>query len=170
MSSSLMTPSFMTDLTVTARAGRAHVEHVREHLDRCLALLAERGESVLVELSVALVGDKVMSELHGRFSGDPTPTDVLTFELDHDEQERCTEGEVIVCVAQARRTAAERGTDLADELLLYALHGTLHLCGYDDQSADDFRAMHAREDELLTEIGVGAVFESSVESSTGGVA
>ncbi|MEM6314041.1 MAG: rRNA maturation RNase YbeY [Planctomycetota bacterium] len=154
-------PTPMTELTVTARTGRAHTEHVREHLRRCLALLGDTGESALTDLSVALVDDDAMSQLHARFSGDPTPTDVLTFELDHDADDRCTGGEVVVCVPQAERTAAERGTDVADELLLYALHGTLHLCGFDDQTPADFDRMHQREDELLTAIGVGPVFVGS---------
>ena len=59
---------------------------------------------------------------------------------------------------QAKRSSAQRGTDVAAELLLYALHGTLHLCGYDDRSRAGFERMHAREDELLVALGVGPVF------------
>jgi hypothetical protein len=43
-------------------------------------------------------------------------------------------------------------------LLLYGLHGMLHLCGFDDRTERAFRAMHAKEDEILTRLGVGPVF------------
>ena len=148
-------------IEITARAGRAHAAGLRDRLARCRIALLDAGEAVPDHVSVALVGDKVMSDLHARYSGDPAPTDVLTFELDRDNT-RVRAGEVVVCVPQAKRTSADRGTDPADELLLYALHGLLHLCGYDDRTAADFRRMHRREDELLTAIGVGPVFERAV--------
>ena len=47
-----------------------------------------------------------------------------------------------------------------DEVLLYALHGVLHLCGYDDRTDRDFAAMHRREDEILERLGVGAIFRA----------
>lgn len=56
--------------------------------------------------------------------------------------------------ASARRL----GHPMAHELLLYALHGLLHLSGFDDRTDSEFAAMHAREDEILTRLGVGPVF------------
>ena len=44
------------------------------------------------------------------------------------------------------------------EVLLYALHGMLHLCGFDDRTAKDFAVMHEREDDILKKLGVGRVF------------
>ena len=43
-------------------------------------------------------------------------------------------------------------------LLLYALHGMLHLCGFDDRTAAGFKRMHGTEDRILTRLGVGPVF------------
>jgi probable rRNA maturation factor len=43
--------------------------------------------------------------------------------------------------------------------LLYSLHGMLHLCGFDDRTEPDFRRMHQTEDEILTRLGVGPVFQ-----------
>ena len=86
------------------------------------------------------------------------PTDVLTFPLDLDVRGRPVAGEVVVCVSEARRRAKEHGVPLERELLLYALHGLLHLCGYDDRTDASFRAMHRTEDQILTRLGVGPVF------------
>jgi probable rRNA maturation factor len=109
----------------------------------------------LRELSVALVTDAQMKRLHHRHMGINTPTDVLTFELDHDRRGRVTGGEVIVCVPQARRQAR---VGVEQEVLLCALHGMLHLCGFDDKTKRQFAAMHRAEDRLLSRLGVGPVY------------
>lgn len=107
---------------------------------------------------MALVSDKQMSELHEQFMGIPGPTDVLTFPLDEDGRGRVTSGEVVVCVPEARRRAKLEGTEPRQEALLYALHGMLHLCGYDDQTPAAYKKMHQTEDRILTQLGIGAVF------------
>jgi rRNA maturation RNase YbeY len=141
-------------LSISADAGRAYVPFVRRHLRAAHRLL----RPALHELSVALVGDTQMSSLHERFMDIPGPTDVLTFPLDVDARGRPVAGEVVVCVPEARRRAKEHNVPVERELLLYALHGLLHLCGYDDRTGDDFRAMHRAEDQILTRLGVGPVF------------
>ena len=115
-------------------------------------------ESPVKELSVVFVGDSQMSALHERFMGISGPTDVLTFPLEQDARGHVTGGEVVVCVPQARRQARLRGTRLREEALLYALHGLLHLCGYDDRTQSAYNAMHQKEDEILGLLGVGPVF------------
>ena len=119
--------------------------------------------SHLAELSLALVGDKTMSELHERFMNIPGPTDVLTFPLEHDPRGRCVAGEVVVCVPEARRRAKTHGVAVRDEVLLYAIHGMLHLSGFDDRTPADYRKMHRAEDRILTELGVGAVFHTGAK-------
>ena len=99
-----------------------------------------------------------MSRLHERHLGIGGPTDVLSFELEHDGRGRVIGGEVIVCVTEARRQARRRGTNVESEMLLYALHGILHLAGFDDTTASGYRAMHQMEDDILTRLGVGPVF------------
>ena len=93
----------------------------------------------LKELSIALVNDRRMSELHMEFMNLPGPTDVLTFPLELDKRGRALSGEVVVCVPEARRRAKEHGVSVRDELMLYALHGMLHLAGFDDRTARDFQ-------------------------------
>jgi hypothetical protein len=68
------------------------------------------------------------------------------------------EVDTVVCVDEARRRARERGHGVREELLLYCMHSLLHVQGYDDVTAAGAAAMHAREDEVLTAIGVGAVY------------
>ena len=145
------------ELSVSASAGKRFVPFLRTHLRGAHAII----KPALSELSVALVGDAKMSALHVQFMNIPGPTDVLTFPLEEDEAGQVTAGEVVVCVPEARRRAKVEGTDERREVLLYALHGLLHLCGYDDRTAADFKAMHEAEDRILTQLGIGAVFATS---------
>lgn len=141
-------------LSFTARCGRDFVPRMRRLLQLCLLHVRRPPR----HLNVALVGDVLMAGLHRRFLGIDGPTDVLTFPLEYDDRGRVLDGEIVICVPFARRAARARGTEPSDELLLYALHGALHLSGYDDTTPRGFRRMHAMEDAILDRVGVGPVF------------
>ena len=141
-----------------AGAGRSHLEFIRRHLLAAAKLLG----TPLREFSVALVDDREMQRVHGEFLNDPTTTDVVTFPLETNERGDVTEGEAVICVPQAMRCAKLRGHRTRNELLLYAIHGMLHLSGYDDTSKREFSRMHAKEDEILTDLGLGQVFATHV--------
>ncbi len=108
-------------------------------------------------LGVSLVDDAAMTVLHETYRGEPGTTDVLTFDLS-DGPADGLDGDIAVCVDEAARQAARREHDVRDEVLLYAVHGLMHLLGEDDHEADAFERMHRREDELLTRLGVGPRF------------
>lgn len=136
-------------------------ESLRQQLARVIEQLGLRQ----VELNVVIVGDEQMADLHQRFSGVSGTTDVLTFDLRTNPPATSTpgetaavDGEVYICVDEARRRAAEFEHPVGHELLLYATHGLLHLLGYDDHDEEQHRLMHEKEDQLLTAIGIGAVF------------
>jgi len=132
------------------------ISFTQKHLQSAHTILAPP----LTDLSIALVGDKTMSALHQQFMNIPGPTDVLTFPLELNANGKPISGEVVICVPEARRRCRETKTELHKELLLYALHGLLHLCGFDDRTDRQFRRMHAMEDEILTRLGVGPVFDT----------
>ena len=142
------------DLIISAQVRGMRSTRLRKHLLLAHAMIG----APLRQLSLALVGDATMAQLHQQYLGIRGPTDVLTFELEHDRRGRVTAGEVVVCVAQARRESKKYGSSVERELLLYALHGMLHLAGFDDRTAAGFRQMHRREDDILTRLGVGPVF------------
>src|SRR5689334_9272868 len=137
------------NLSVIADVGRAFAPYLRRQLRRAHAIV----NPPLRELSLALVNERRMSELHEQFMGIAGPTDVLTFPLDLDPRDHSLSGEVVLCVPVARRRARENGIELKDELLLYALHGMLHLCGFDDRTDRGFARMHRAEDMILTQLG-----------------
>lgn len=114
------------------------------------------------QINLAIVDDDRMAECHQQYCGEPGTTDVLTFDL-RDEPGRADadvpiEGDIVLCIDVAARQAQQRGHDTRLELLLYAVHGLLHLLGEDDHDPADYQKMHRREDELLKRAGLGPVF------------
>lgn len=108
-------------------------------------------------LAVVVVDDEQMASMHQQFCNQPGTTDVLTFDLRERESEPI-EGDLVVCMDEAHRQAQERGHDTRLELLLYTVHGLMHLLGEDDHDEAGYQKMHKREDELLTLAGLGPVF------------
>ncbi|MEM6757706.1 MAG: rRNA maturation RNase YbeY [Planctomycetota bacterium] len=122
------------------------------------------------ELAVTLIDDAAMADLHAEHRGDPSTTDVLTFDLREPDGPDATpnnrvEGDIVVCRDEAQRQADARGHSAREELLLYAVHGLLHLLGEDDHDPAAADRMHRREDELLSALGLGPIYHGSEETS-----
>jgi probable rRNA maturation factor len=129
---------------------------LRDHAARALAALDAPGE-----VRVRIVGDAEMNRVHQQFMGTPGTTDVLTFDLTEGAAAAGRSGldvDILICLDEAQRQAAGRALTVERELLLYLLHGVLHCLGYDDHTEPDAAAMHAREDQVLQAIGVGATY------------
>lgn len=160
-----------TKLTVSAQVGKTHAAFLSKYLKLALASLAHGDRLVaparlqaLREVSIVLINDRIMEELHQRHMNIAGPTDVLTFPLDVDSRGRVMSGEVLICVPEARRRAILHNSSTRNELLLYALHGLLHLLGHDDRTARAFAAMHKAEDQILMRLGIGPVFSAGEKS------
>jgi probable rRNA maturation factor len=108
------------------------------------------GERTELALSVALVSDAELARIHAEFLDDPSPTDVIAFDLSDEQGES---GEIYVSVDCARRVGRQRGVGAARELALYLVHGTLHLCGYDDHSLRRRTQMRRAEELVLRALG-----------------
>jgi probable rRNA maturation factor len=94
------------------------------------------------ELSIVFLTDHALARLHAEFLGDPSTTDVITFEGD---PLLGTAGEICVSADTAAAYARTHGRDFSTELTLYVVHGWLHLCGYDDLVPAKKRAMRRAE-------------------------
>lgn len=103
-------------------------------------------------ISVAVVDDATIAELHQRYLGDPSPTDVLSFDLRDDPAGDGLEGEIVVSAETAARQAKRLGLALDQEILRYVVHGVLHLLGYDDATAVQRRRMRRQEDRVLADL------------------
>ena len=114
--------------------------------DRLQALLefAAEQEGAGGEVSVWICRDGEIAELHERYQGIPGPTDVLSF-----PGEPPYLGDIAVSADTAAAQAAEVGHSPGREIAYLALHGLLHLLGYDDLDETSRARMRARQDELL---------------------
>jgi probable rRNA maturation factor len=142
------------DLRIHADVGKKHVNFLRGKILKAHRIV----RSELAHLSIALVDSAQMRTLHWQFFGDESVTDVMTFPIEKGI------GEIVICPAVAMRESKHRGTSVRNELLLYALHGMLHLCGFDDRTPAQHAKMHAKEDEILTRIGIGPVYAAQRRS------
>jgi len=104
------------------------------------------------EVSLTVVDHARMHELNRRHLNHDFPTDVLSFLLGFDGQR--LDGEIIVSADYAADEAAHYGWPAADELLLYAVHGALHLVGYDDTTPPAAATMRQQEREILATFGL----------------
>lgn len=116
-------------------------------------------------LSLAIVDDPAIHRVNREHLEHDWPTDVITFPGDdplvppgsagpeEDPEEAGVFGEIILSLDTARRVAAELQTDWMGEVVLYAIHGTLHLLGLDDHSPEDRLEMRAAEQKYLVAAG-----------------
>lgn len=110
------------------------------------------------ELSVVLVDDLAMTELHMRWMDEPGPTDVMSFPMDElrptkDDEEPAEGllGDVVICPQVARTQAETAGHRLEDEVALLLTHGILHLLGYDHAEPEEHAEMFGLQARLLAE-------------------
>ena len=140
------------------RLVQVHNGHPRLRLDRRTLLRAirelDRHSAAIVgasasgrpapagELSLAFLTGDALAALHGRFLGDPSATDVITFAGAPGSGQA---GEICVSADAARAFARKHRRDFPDELTLYVVHGWLHLAGHDDLNSAAKRRMRAAE-------------------------
>jgi probable rRNA maturation factor len=120
----------------------------------------------LAELSVLLVDEPAMTELHMRYMGEPGPTDVLAFPMDEirppqpggtHADHNSTEppeipgllGDVVICPQVAAAQASQAGHEVGAEISLLCTHGILHLLGFDHAEPEEHATMFALQDKLL---------------------
>ncbi|MFO0808764.1 MAG: rRNA maturation RNase YbeY [Gemmataceae bacterium] len=127
---------------------------------RSAARAVLEGEGIAeASLSLAFVDNATIHRLNKQFLDHDEPTDVLTFPLSGPGA-KTLEGELVIGVEVAQVAAADRGHAVGIELVLYVVHGVLHLCGYDDTSPAATKAMRARERHYLTQLGLPDIAES----------
>lgn len=124
-----------------------------------IASACARAGAVGGEIRCKLVDDETMAREHLAHCDTPGTTDVITFNMTDDGDPQL-DADLLICLDEAKRQAEQRGHEFVRELTLYALHGVLHCLGESDRDEASFERMHAREDEILHAIGLGATFDS----------
>ncbi len=141
------------------------LEHdVKRSLTAAVTHVLKRHGKTSARVSIAIVDDDTIRKLNQRYLQHDWSTDVLSFPLEQENE--FLEGEIVASRETAGRAARQRGCRPDDELLLYVVHGALHLVGFDDKTAAAKRAMRRAERDVLRFLTHGA---SAAESRSTGV-
>jgi len=120
-------------------------------------VLEHEGISPHVEVSLSFVSNEVISELNETYRNKRSPTDVLSFECDsEDEFEEATMGsfslgDVVIAPDIALSQAKDYGVTFEEEINLLLVHGLLHLCGYDHIKDEEAEEMESLERSILSQ-------------------
>jgi probable rRNA maturation factor len=103
------------------------------------------------ELSIRLVNEDEVTQLHIKWMDLPGPTDVLSFPMDEMKPNSASNGpgmigDIVLCPAFAEKNGKQ---SLADELQLLTVHGVLHLLGFDHEELDEEKEMFRLQEEFL---------------------
>lgn len=118
------------------------------------------GGSEEAEVSLMLVDNQRIHELNRDYRGVDRPTDVLSFALKDETDEPDSEfedemlGDIIISVERAREQAEEYGHSFEREIVYLAVHGTLHLLGYNHEEENEKLEMRGKEEEVMTTLGL----------------
>lgn len=103
------------------------------------------------KLNIVFTSDQTIADFHQKFLNDKKPTDVISFpmeEIDPMTGEFIL-GDLLISKETAIREAHLRKIPIQKELILYAIHGFLHLTGFDDHLEKDRRKMTKKQNEIL---------------------
>lgn len=126
-------------------------------IENCvLTTLEYQGVSTDTDLSILFDNDSRIQQLNQEFMGIDAPTDVLAFPAGHLDPDtgRVYLGDVIISLPQAKNQADQAGHSLAAEINLLAVHGVLHLLGYDHDEPEEKAKMWSAQTQILVTLGV----------------
>ena len=113
------------------------------------------------EVSLMLVDDRRIHSLNLEYRGVDRPTDVLSFALQEEAEEEPDSdyeddmlGDIVISAERAREQAGEYGHSFEREIVYLAVHGTLHLLGYDHEEEKDKEEMRSHEEEVMALMGL----------------
>ncbi|GAA0602196.1 rRNA maturation RNase YbeY [Virgibacillus siamensis] len=115
------------------------------------------------EVSISFVNNKEIQELNRNYRQRDTATDVISFamqEIGEGELDIISEdmpvvlGDIVISVEKAQEQADEYGHSFERELSFLAVHGFLHLLGYDHMNETDETKMFKRQHDILGEFGI----------------
>ena len=104
------------------------------------------------DISVALMNDSEIREVNRKHLSHDYETDVISFDLTGSDE--FLEGEIIASLETADREAQEHGWHGDDELLLYVIHGMLHIVGLQDKKPKETKAMREAEQYYLAQFNL----------------
>ena len=103
------------------------------------------------EINVSFVNDEYMTELHIKWMDEPGTTDVLSFPMDMPEMpgEAVTLGDIVISPVVAAEQAKAQGHSIEHEIYILAVHGLLHIIGYDHADKTEEKVMFDLQEKII---------------------
>ena len=101
-------------------------------------------------VNIIIVDDRLIKKLNEKYLKKDTITDVISFVLEKNSEQKSLEGEVYANLEQIQRQALDYNTTRQEEFFRIVIHGLLHLTGYDDHSFIDRKMMTDKENYYLS--------------------
>lgn len=135
-----------------------------ERLALAATLAAESQGFTRGQIAIRVTDDKEIRRLNHRHLDHDYATDVISF--GYLDERPVIEGELVLSLDTAQRTAATLADWTADqEMMLYVVHGVLHLCGMDDQDEEDRADMRRAERQVLLRLGIPQISRCGADSA-----
>lgn len=145
------------EITVTPEEQQA-INRMEAVLDKA----AEMEELPPVEVSVTIVDNEQIHQLNKEYRQVDRPTDVLSFPLWEpdeewvidEEEEWVPLGDIVISLPKAEEQAREYGHSIEREVGFLAVHGFLHLLGYDHETKEEEKEMFTKQEAILNQVGL----------------
>lgn len=134
-----------------------------QFVEKILQHAAEEEEIGEAEVSVSFVTNEMIREINREYRGKDQPTDVISFAMEEEGEgevpiqgmdEPRMLGDIIISLDRTKEQAADYGHSFERELGFLAVHGFLHLLGYDHMDEQDEKKMFAKQDAILHSLGI----------------
>lgn len=119
-------------------------------------------QNALAIIDLSVVSDEEIQELNAQYRGKNRPTDVLSFSQLEGEampgfamSPELLLGDIVISIESAARQAADLKHSLDQEIAFLAVHGTLHLCGYNHDTSARRRVMWKQQDQIVRLLNLG---------------
>ncbi|MDD0824876.1 rRNA maturation RNase YbeY [Mannheimia sp. AT1] len=130
------------------------VEQLTHWVQRALSLEAQTEDFPETEITIRIVDEAESHELNLTYRGKDKPTNVLSFPFEMPEGiELPLLGDLIICRQVVEKEAQEQGISLESHWAHLAIHGTLHLLGYDHIEENEAVEMESLETEIMQSLG-----------------
>ena len=135
-----------------------NIEKELEELKELLLKVCNDFELDSGEFNIIVVGEEKIQELNKEYRNIDRVTDVISFALEDEKMFNISDyrmlGDIYICLNKAKSQADEYGHSFKRELSFLAIHGLLHLLGYDHMTKEEEEVMFNKQEEVLSKYGI----------------
>jgi len=125
-----------------------------EVLEKILLQVGKEQSADFASIELVYVDEKEIVAINREHLGREYVTDIISFRYDERDDPDAIEGTLYCCAPRIKEQSLELGTPVVQEFYRIFIHGLLHLCGYNDQTAEEKTAMTRLENHYLEQFNL----------------